>query len=33
MVTYLGILALKFEENSFGTCSIFPEPDFNQPNN
>lgn len=29
----LGILELKFEENSFGTCGIFPESDFNQPNN
>ena len=29
----LGISELKFEENSFGTCSIFPKSDFNQPNN
>lgn len=29
----LGILELKFEENSSGTCSIFPKPDFNQSNN
>lgn len=29
----LGILELKFEQNSFGTCSIFPKSDFNQPNN
>jgi len=33
VVTYVGILALKCEENSFGTCSIFPESDFNQSNN
>lgn len=29
----LGNLELKFEENSFGTCSIFPKPDFDHPNN
>lgn len=28
----LGILELKFAENSFGN-SIFPKPDFNQPYN
>lgn len=29
----LGILELEVEENSFGTYSIFPKPDFNQPYN
>lgn len=29
----LGILQLKLEENSFGTCNIFPKSDFNQPSN
>lgn len=29
----LGILELKFAENSFGTYSVFPKPDFNQPCN